>query len=158
MRKAALLGHVLHLLAASSRFTWQWSAHQTCRLANKRAKTLRAYPALSGRTDAPEFRPDPYTTASGRHTETRNIQELAERLALAKRGRSKHASQGPATTPTHADDETPHKSSTSTLCGKLACPLPGRLFIATAVGLVHLCNVGHEWVIRVGVRQQGADG
>ena len=42
--------------------------------------------------------------------------------------------------------------------GVLAGPLARRSFILGLVGLVLLSDGRHQWVIRVGVRQQGADG
>ena len=46
----------------------------------------------------------------------------------------------------------------STLDGVLPGPLPGGGLVASAVGLVDMCDLGDEGVVGVGVCEHGADG
>jgi hypothetical protein len=46
----------------------------------------------------------------------------------------------------------------STLDGVLSGPLPGGGLVASAVGLVDMCDLGDERVVGVGVCEHGADG
>lgn len=54
----------------------------------------------------------------------------------------------------------PHTPITppSMLDGILASPLPSRRLVAWAIGFVDVGNLGNERIIRVRVRQHGADG
>lgn len=53
--------------------------------------------------------------------------------------------------------ETTHAYPSWSLNGVLASPLPGRRLIPGSVGLVDVCNLGDERVVRVGVCQHRAD-
>lgn len=97
-------------------------------------------------------------TAPAQASDTREKIQLTTTPLWQRRAQT-HASQGRTAIPTNTSTQHARSSpKASRLCGKLARPLTCRLLVTTAVGLVHLCNVGHQRVVGVRVRQQGADG
>lgn len=49
-------------------------------------------------------------------------------------------------------------TTTLRLDGKLASPLPSSSLITSPVGLIDVCNLGNQWIVRVGVCEHAADG